>query len=63
MLILCQHCFCYFKINLKLIILSMNKMVNKIQKFVGYKIEINKISEDEKSILINEIVNQKKVLI
>ena len=41
---------------------DLDEYVNKIQKFVGYKIEINNISEDEKSILINEIVNQKKVL-
>ena len=41
---------------------DLDEYVSKIQKFVGYKIEINNISEDEKSILINEIVNQKKVL-
>lgn len=41
---------------------DLNDYINKIQKFVGYKIEINNISEEEKTILIKEIVNQKKVL-
>ena len=36
--------------------------VGKIQKFVGYKIEIENMSEEERTILIKEIVNQKKVL-
>lgn len=42
---------------------DLKEYCDKLEKVIGYKIDLEKISKEEKEILIKEIVNQKKILI